>query len=67
MRSWATPIAARTSEHLVCSRGIYAEDYAMWIVPERVAEEAGPDALERAVAGGLNGSRSADIFSLLGR
>ncbi len=54
-------------EHLVCSRGIYAEDYAMWIVPERVAEEAGPDALERAVAGGLNGSRSADIFSLLGR
>jgi hypothetical protein len=54
-------------EHLVCSRGIYAKTYAMWIVPERVAEEAGPDALERAVAEGLSGSRSADIFSLLGR
>ena len=52
---------------LVCGRGIYAEDYAMWIVPERVAEAAGPAALERAVAEGLNGPRSADIFPLLGR
>jgi hypothetical protein len=52
---------------LVCGRGIYAEDYAMWIVPERLAEAAGPAALERAVAEGLNGPRSADIFPLLGR
>jgi hypothetical protein len=54
-------------DRLVCRRGIYAETYAMWIVPERVAEEAGPDALERAVAELLRGSRSADIFTLLGR
>jgi hypothetical protein len=51
--------------HLFCRRGIYTETYAMWIVPERVAEAAGPDALERAVAEGLKGPRSADIFTLL--
>jgi colicin import membrane protein len=55
------------SGRLVCRRGIYGEDYAMWIVPERLAEAAGPAALERAVAEGLNGPRSADIFTLLGR
>jgi hypothetical protein len=55
------------SGRLVCGRGIYADDYALWIVPERLAEMAGPAALERAVAEGLNGPRSADIFPLLGR
>jgi hypothetical protein len=39
----------------------------MWIVPERLAEAAGAEALERAVREGLNGPRSADIFPLLGR
>ena len=52
---------------LACARGIYAEDYAMWIVPERLADAAGPLALEQAVADGLKGPRSGDIFSLLGR
>jgi colicin import membrane protein len=52
---------------LLCGRGIYADDYAMWIVPERLAEAAGPEALERAVREGLNGPRSADILPLLGR
>jgi colicin import membrane protein len=55
------------SGRLVCGRGIYADDYALWIVPERVADTAGPAALERAVAEGLNGPRSADVFPLLGR
>jgi colicin import membrane protein len=55
------------SGHLVCERGIYAEDYAMWIVPERIADAVGPVVLEEAVQEGLKGPRSADIFSLLGR
>ncbi|HWB45852.1 MAG TPA: hypothetical protein VG900_10465 [Hyphomicrobiaceae bacterium] len=38
---------------LVCNRGIYAEDYAMWIVPESIAAAAGPEALLRAVSEGL--------------
>jgi len=55
------------SGHLVCDRGIYTQDYAMWIVPERMADAVGPVVLEEAVADGLKGPRSADIFSLLGR
>jgi colicin import membrane protein len=38
---------------LLCTRGIYAEDYAMWIVPESIAAAAGPEALQRAAAEGL--------------
>lgn len=45
---------------LTCSRGIYAEDYAIWIVPEALADAAGPDVLQRAVLEGLNGMRSAE-------
>jgi colicin import membrane protein len=45
---------------LTCSRGIYAEDYALWIVPERLAAMAGPEALERALRDGLSYSRSAE-------
>jgi hypothetical protein len=45
---------------LTCSRGIYAEDYVLWIVPERLAAMAGPEALERALSDGLSYSRSAD-------
>lgn len=45
---------------LTCSRGIYAEDYALWIVPERLAAMAGPEALEWALRDGLSYSRSAD-------
>lgn len=55
------------SGHLVCDRGIYTQDYAMWIVPERMADAVGPVVLEEAVADGLNGPRSSDTFSLLGR
>src|SRR5262249_21416358 len=47
---------------IFCSRGIYAEDYAMWIVPESVAAAAGGAALERAVTEGLNGPRSAEVL-----
>jgi hypothetical protein len=46
---------------LACWRGITAEDYTMWIVPESVATAAGPSLLERAVADGLIGPRSAEL------
>lgn len=45
---------------LACSRGIYAEDYVLWIVPERLADTAGPEALDRALRDGLSASRSAE-------
>jgi colicin import membrane protein len=46
---------------LFCRRGIYADDYAMWIIPESVAAAAGPDALQRAVAEGLPRPRMAGL------
>jgi colicin import membrane protein len=46
---------------LSCTHGIYADDYTMWILPESLAAAAGPAALERAVAEGLNGPRSAEL------
>lgn len=46
---------------LTCSRGIHAEDYVLWIVPERLAAEAGSEILERALRGGLGSSRSAEV------
>jgi hypothetical protein len=38
---------------LVCGNPIVKNDYRAWIVPEGVAEEAGPDALTKALADGL--------------
>jgi colicin import membrane protein len=59
--------ACRADEgRISCSAGIYAEDYAMWIVPESVAASVGGNALKRAVSEGLNGPRAAEI-SRLGR
>jgi len=46
---------------LSCSRGIYTDTYAMWVVPEAVAEAAGTAGLERALADGLNAPRSAEL------
>ena len=50
---------------LACSRSIAGADYVMWIVPERIAVEAGPARLEAAIAAGLVASSStadADIW-----
>lgn len=44
-----------------CRRGIYAEDYAMWVIPERMAAAVDPAALERALEEGLAAPRSADL------
>jgi colicin import membrane protein len=49
---------------LACANGVYAESYAMWIVPESVAEAAGPAALQRALTEGLSGPRSAEVSRL---
>jgi colicin import membrane protein len=38
---------------LSCGRTVVAAGYRAWIVPERIAEEAGPQALEAAVLRGL--------------
>lgn len=45
---------------LACSRGVYADDYVLWIVPERIAAMAGPEVLEQALRDGLSYSRSAE-------
>lgn len=46
---------------LTCTRGIHAEDYVMWIVPESLADAVGPAVLEQAVQDGLSGPRSAEL------
>jgi len=47
--------------HLVCTHGVQAQDYTMWVLPESLAKAAGPAALERALAAGLTGRRSAEL------
>lgn len=39
---------------LVCGETVVARDYRAWIVPERIADEAGPAALREALASGLD-------------
>ena len=34
----------------------------MWVLPDSMAADAGPAALERAVADGLDGRRSAELM-----
>ena len=46
---------------LSCRRGIYAEDYAMWVIPERMAADVGLGVLQRALDEGLAAPRSADL------
>jgi hypothetical protein len=46
---------------LFCRHGIYADDYAMWIIPESLAATAGSAALQRALTDRLNGPRSAEL------
>ena len=44
-----------------CSRGIYADTYAMWVLPESTAKALGAAGLERALEEGLAAPRSADL------
>ena len=48
-------------ERLVCEDGLIMADYALWIVPENLAMAAGPAALWRALAEGLEHPRAADL------
>jgi colicin import membrane protein len=50
---------AITAGRLTCRHGIDAQTYALWVVPERLAQILGPAGLERALSEGLNGPRSA--------
>ena len=47
---------------LSCTHGVHADDYVMWVLPDSMAADAGPAALERAVADGLDGRRSAELM-----
>jgi len=46
---------------LLCADGLIMADYALWIVPESLAAAAGPAALWRALAEGLERPRAADL------
>jgi len=48
-------------ERLDCDDGLMMADYALWIVPENLAAAAGPAALWRALAEGLERPRAADL------
>ncbi len=61
----ATPdrTCAVTRGSLHCTSVIIAHRYRAWIVPEAIAEEAGPKALEDALHNGLTALRSARLVS----
>ena len=46
---------------LLCRHGIEAADYTMWIVPEELADAAGPEVLQRALTDRLALPRSAAL------
>jgi colicin import membrane protein len=51
----------REPGRIFCRHGIYADTYTLWVVPESIALAAGPAALQRAIAEGLGGPRSAEL------
>jgi hypothetical protein len=50
-----------------CSRGIYADSYVMWVIPEAMARAVGGPGLERTLEDGLALPRSADLAPALRR
>ena len=46
---------------LACARGTIEDDYVMWVIPESLAENAGPAVLEQAINAGLTGPQSAHV------
>ena len=46
---------------LACRRPVRGDGYIMWVVPDRLAERAGPELLERALHDGLDPMRSAEV------
>ena len=53
----ADPTCRVEKQRLTCERAIQGQDYRLWLVPENVAQEAGTDLLELALAGGLRPTR----------
>lgn len=54
-RVTADPTCGFTSGRLTCQQTVEAADYRAWIIPEDVAEAAGPEALHAALESGLSG------------
>lgn len=46
---------------LSCSRPVRTQGYTLWIVPERVASEIGPEMLNKAVISGLRTAQTAEL------
>ena len=46
---------------LSCSRPVRTGSYTLWVVPEHVARDIGPEALVSAATGGLRTSRTAEL------
>ncbi len=57
----ADPTCRVIQGQLSCRQAVFADDYMMWIVPEAVASQAGPMALESAVQSGLATHHSAAL------
>ena len=51
------------NDSLHCTSVIIAHHYRAWIVPDAVAEQAGPEALEDALYSGLTATRSARLVT----
>ena len=49
-----------------CFRGVYTREYSMWVVPERLAEAAGPELLTGALGEGMAEARLAYAEEFLG-
>jgi len=46
---------------LQCAQAVQSKTYRLWVVPERVAEVAGPEGLERALLSGLAAPRTTSL------
>jgi len=55
----ADPSCRLQGKSLACDGGTFTHEYSAWVVPEAVAEQAGVDVLEAALADGLPKARRA--------
>lgn len=55
------PTCIEAAGHLRCSAGVVARTYRLWVVPESLAENAGPAALSAALDAGLPQANAAQL------
>jgi colicin import membrane protein len=60
----ATSACKARQGHLTCRSGIHGTTYTMWIVPEVLANVAGPEALQAAVDHGLDETAQTEVSTL---